>query len=417
MKRLDIIFCGWGQQWPLGTLAQAETGSRQVLFEYSSEALQRGIEFSKLNAPLSPRTYSGFPAHLGGVPGFIADALPDGWGLLLMDRVFRAAGRDPSSLTTLDRLALIADRAMGALAFKPAGDLALAPEHLSLQELAVAARRVIQDRDTSALHTLALLGGSPHGARPKALVQFDRATRNVSTAADGPGQPWLVKFPAQHEHPEVCAIEYAYAQMAASVGIDMPRAELFKITPKLAAFGVERFDRHQGQRIPVQSFAAALHADFRLPSLDYQAILQATRYLTASQPEVQKAYQRCVFNVVFNNKDDHAKNFALRLNAQMPEQAAWQLAPAYDLTFNPGPAGHHQTSVMGQALQPTRADLLALAKACDIAAQFARSTIDQICDAAQGLAGLLDDAGVRRATRQHVVKVVALNVGRCGVVG
>ena len=416
MKRLDVIFCGWGQQWPLGTLAQAETGSRQVLFEYSSEALQRGIEFSKLNVPLSPRTYSGFPAHLGGVPGFIADALPDGWGLLLMDRVFRAAGHDPSSLTTLDRLALIADRAMGALAFKPAGDLALAPEHLSLQELAVAAQRVIQDRDTSALHTLALLGGSPHGARPKALVQFDPATRmisTISTAADGPGQPWLVKFPAQHEHAEVCAIEYAYAQMAARVGIAMPATELFKLAPKLAAFGVERFDRHQGLRIPVQSFAAALHADFRLPSLDYQAILQATRYLTASQPEVQKAYQRCVFNVVFNNKDDHAKNFALRLNAQM----VWQLAPAYDLTFNPGPAGHHQTSVMGQALQPTRADLLALAKACDIAAQFARSTIDQICDAALGLAGLLDEAGVRRATRQHIAKVVALNVGRCGAVG
>ena len=128
---------------------------------------------------------------------------------------------------------------------------------------------------------------------------------------------------------------------------------------------------------------------------------------------MQKAYQRCVFNVVFNNKDDHAKNFALRLNAQM----VWQLAPAYDLTFNPGPAGHHQTSVMGQALQPTRADLLALAKACDIAAQFARSTIDQICDAALGLAGLLDEAGVRRATRQHIAKVVALNVGRCGAVG
>lgn len=410
MKKLDVIFCGWGEEWPLGTLAQGDQGDRQVLFEYSPQAVQRGIKFSELHLPLGTRTFSKFPAHFGGIPGFIADALPDGWGLLLMDRVFRATGHDPSSLTTLDRLGFIADRAMGALAFKPSGEWVLTQESLTLQELAVAASQVVNDRDTKSLETLALLGGSPHGARPKALVQFHPASRIVSTAPDGPGQPWLVKFPAQNEHIEVCGIEHAYAQLARSVGIDMPPTQLFSISPKLAAFGIERFDRLNGMRVPVQSFAAALNADFRLPSLDYQAILQATRYLTASQPEVRKAYQRCVFNVVFNYKDDHAKNFALRMNAHF----AWQLAPAYDLSFNPGPAGYHQTSVIGEAKQPARAHLLGLAKACDLALPFARSTIEKLCDAAQQLEAWLDEAGVRRSTCKNIVGAVAQNVLRCG---
>src|SRR5262245_11870236 len=101
MNKVEIVFEGWGQSWTLGMLAQR---ARTTLFEYSPEAIARGIDFSPLRVPLQVRTYSDFPRHLGGVPGFIADALPDGWGLLLMDRVFRKSGRDPATLNTLDRL-------------------------------------------------------------------------------------------------------------------------------------------------------------------------------------------------------------------------------------------------------------------------------------------------------------------------
>lgn len=406
MKKVDVIYQGWGQNWILGTLAQS---GRLILFEYTQEALRRGVKFSELSVPLKAHTYSGMPDFLGGLPGFIADALPDGWGLLLMDRVFRKAGRDPSSLTSLDRLAFIGERAMGALVFKPSSDITLGPEYLTLQELAEAAREVIEDRDTHALNALALLGGSPHGARPKALVQFDLANRTISTAPDGAGSPWLVKFPAQNEHPEVCGIEVAYAQLARSVGIDMPAVHLFNISPKLAAFGVERFDRFNGMRVPVQSLAAALHADFRIPSLDYEGMLAATRFLTQSQAEVRKAFERCVFNVVFNNKDDHAKNFAFRMNDRMQ----WALSPAYDLTFNVGPAGYHQTSVMGEAKQPSQAHLLRLAKQCDISEAMARQTIEGMCDAAPALNNLLDAAEVRKATRQRITQAVDQNARRC----
>lgn len=406
MNKVDVVFRGWGQSWTVGTLAQRE---RLVLFEYSAEALARGVALSPLNVPLRPRTYSGFPDHLGGVPGFIADALPDGWGLLLMDRVFRKAGRDPALLGTLDRLSFIADRAMGALAFQPASDLEVTPEDLTLLQLAQAAHDVVEDRDTDALRTLAVIGGSPQGARPKALVQFVPGTRRISTDPHADGVPWLVKFPAGDEHVEVCGIEVAYARLAHAVGIDMPPVQLFRIAPKLAAFGVERFDRSDGMRVPVQSFAALLHADFRVPSADYQQLLQATRFATASHPEVLKAFQRCVFNVVFNNRDDHTKNFALRMNRRMQ----WELAPAFDLTFNVGPGGYHQTSVMGEARHPGRDHLLRLARACDVDPTAAAAAIDEMCEAARGLNDLLDAEGVRRVTRQAVAAAVDANVGRC----
>ena len=407
MNKVQVLFQGWGQSWTVGTLAQR---GRIALFEYADEALARGIELSPLRTPLQKQTYSGFPDHLGGVPGFVADALPDGWGLLLMDRVFRKAGRDPATLSTLDRLSFIGDRAMGALVFRPVSELEIAPDDLSLLQLAQAAHDVVEDRDTDALKTLALIGGSPQGARPKALVQFDPATRRVSTDPMARGTPWLVKFPSQNEHVEVCGIEVAYARLAQAAGIDMPPVHHFKLSPRLAAFGVERFDRCDGLRVPVQSLAALLHADFRLPSVDYQQLLAATKFATASQPEVLKAYRRCVFNVVFNNRDDHTKNFALRMNRQL----AWELAPAFDLTFNTGPGGYHQMSVMGEARAPGREHLLRLARACDIAAPLAIRTIDELSSVSQGLSEALDQGGVRRATRQAIMAVVAGNLRRCG---
>ncbi len=406
MRKLDVFFVGWGQRWVLGTLAQS---GAHILFEYSPEALRRGVKLSELSMPLAARTWSKLPPFFGGLPGFVADALPDGWGLLLMDRVFRKAGRDPVTLTPLDRLAFIGARAMGALAFEPPADLELERDDLTLRQLAEAARDVIEDRDTRALQTLALVGGSPHGARPKALIDFDPARRTISTEPGASGTPWLVKFPGQGEHVEVCGIEFAYAQAARLAGMEVPATHHFAIAPKLAAFGVERFDRHQGMRVPVQSFAAALHADFRLPALDYQTVLQATRFMTASAPEVSKAYLRCVFNVVFNHKDDHAKNLALRMNERME----WRLSPVFDSSFDPGPGGCHQTSVVGEARHPARAHLLALARACDVPKGTAIRCIDVVCDAARGLEGILDDAGVRKATRRQVAAAVRENVARC----
>ena len=405
MKKLDVISRGWGQNFVLGVLADVDG---KVHFAYSADAIERGIEHSPHKLKLAPGTQTDFPRHLNGLPGFINDALPDGWGILLMDRMFRQAGRDPATVSALDRLSFIGERAMGALAFRPSADFESTHEDLTLLELAQASRDFVEDHDLSALKTLAMVGGSPHGARPKALVKYDALSGRISSQEEAPGEPWLVKFNAANEHKEVCAIEQVYADMARASGIDMPGSRQFDLGKGMAAFGVQRFDRERGLRVPVQSIAGALHADFREPSIDYVTVLRLTRLFTRDEREVLKAYQQGVFNVVFNNQDDHAKNFAFR----MDEHMRWRLSPAYDLTFARGHRGHHQTSVAGAGV-PTRSDLLRLAADGGVDRKAAEAIIERTCAQASKLSQALKDAPVRAGTVQEIAREVGLNVKRC----
>ena len=405
MKKLDVIFRGWNQDWVLGTLAEA---AGKIYFEYSALALKRGIEHSPHVLPLAPGAHTDFPPHLNGLPGFINDALPDGWGMRLMDRLFRLADREPATVSPLDRLSFIGERAMGALAFKPSANASMTPADLSLQALAESARALIEDEAVDALNTLAWLGGSPHGARPKVLVQYDASSGRVSTNADAPGEPWLVKFQAATEHAEVCAVEQVYADMARTCGIDMPPSRHFALGKNLAAFGVARFDREQGARVPVLSIAAALHVNFREPCLDYVTLLRIVRFFSRDEREVLKAYRQCVFNVVFNNQDDHAKNFALRMGSDMH----WRLSPAFDLTFARGPGGQHQTSVAGSGV-PGRDDLLRLADQGGVARSTAEVMIEQLRDQGALLAGALKNTKIRAITVRDMLSAVSENIKRC----
>lgn len=407
MKKVDVLFSGWGQRWVLGTLAD---DGRQLIFEYSAEALRRGVEHSHLKLPLRREAHGGFPAHLNHLPGLISDALPDGWGLLLMDRLFLKGGKSLASISPLDRLSFMGDRAMGALSFLPSSQSAWSAEDLCLLQMASAVQDVIADRDTAALQQLAMLGGSPHGARPKALVQYDAQAQSISTLHDAPGAPWLVKFPAQYEHKEVCAVEKVYCDIAVRCGLQVPVTRLFDINSELAAFGIERFDRERGMRVPVHSFAGALHADFRVPSLDYQSILRATSFFTSDAKQVEAAFKRCVFNVIFNNRDDHAKNFSLR----MSEAMEWKFSPAYDLTFNPGPGGYHQSSVMGEALSPGREHLLALAADANLRKGDAKACIEQMLDESRSLKHELQrHPSIRKETITLITSAVHANAARC----
>lgn len=402
MKKLQVIFCGWGQKWPLGTLAD---NGRELLFEYTPEALAKGIELSPRSLRLRPQAYGDFPAHQHRLPGLIADALPDGWGLLLMDRLFVQQGLERSRISALDRLAFLGDRTMGALVFEPVWGGVLPQAHATLATLAQQARVVVAGNESPALQQLVVLGGSPHGARPKVLVQYDEATGHISTSEAAPGSPWMVKFQASNEHREVCAIEHLYAQLARLCELDMPPTAYFDLGPGLAGFGIARFDRHGGLRVPVHTLAGALNADFRTASLGYQTLLRATLALTHSAAEVKKAFVRCVFNVVFNNRDDHAKNFSFRMDHTM----AWKLAPCYDLTYNEGPNGEHQMDIEGEGRTPTRTHLLALARTHSLDAQWANTTIDRIAAAADGFKALSQNYAIRPATRSTILKAIERN--------
>ena len=397
MKKLRVLYSGWGEDWPLGLLA--DDGTR-LLFEYSPEALTQDLQLSPLHLPLRPAAFGDFPSWQWRLPGFIADCLPDGWGLLLMDRLFRQQGmRNPGPL---DRLAFMADRAMGALRFEPATDLRAAPPDWDLLQLASESHRVLGGEANDVLLAMALTGGSPQGARPKGLIQYEASTRQANTLASAPGAPWLVKFPAQSEHKEVCAIEQLYAQLARDC-LQMPASEYFDLGPKLAAFGVARFDREAGHRVPLLSLAGLLHVDFRTPaSCDYTALLRATRLLTRDEREVHKAFARAVFNVIFHNRDDHPKNFAWRLG----QDRRWRLAPAFDLTFNEGPMGQHHLDVCGEAHAVTRVQLLRLATEGGVPAAAANDMIDKVAEQAGRFRALAAEHPIRRATVLHIAKAI-----------
>lgn len=401
MKKIVVHYCGWGEDWPLGQLAD---DGRTLLFEYSPQALQEGLELSPLYLPLKAQAFGGFPVFQHRLPGLVADSLPDGWGLLLMDRLFRRQGLPPPG--PLDRLSVIGDRAMGALRFLPAEDLPGPPPDWNLLALAQESERVLADQADVALRELVLAGGSPQGARPKALVRYQPDSGRVSTQPDGAGSPWLVKFQAQGEHKEACAIESLYARLARECGLDMPDHALFDLSPSLAAFGVARFDRVDGHRVPIHSLAGLLHVDFHAPgSTDYTTLLRATRHLTRDRREVLKAYARAVFNVLFHNRDDHPKNFAWRLD----QDRRWRLAPAYDLTFSNGPGGQHHMDVCGEGSNIRRAHLLRLATEADVPAASAKAIIDPMLDVAACLPRVAADYPIRRAT----VRTISAAVARC----
>ncbi|MBA5689139.1 type II toxin-antitoxin system HipA family toxin [Duganella sp. LX47W] len=403
MKKVDVFYEGWGERWHLATLAD---DGRRLLFEYSAEGLAQGLELSPRHLKLRTAAYCDFPAHQLGLPGLIADALPDGWGLLLMDRLFRQNGIDPSRVSVLDRLSFIGQRAMGALSFQPATAADLPSDDVQLLNLAQQAQVLLNGKDSVILMQLALMGGSPHGARPKVLVHYHAATGQMSTQSFDGSEPWLVKFQAQNEHKEVCAIEYLYAQLARECGLAIPATRHFDLSPQLGAFGIARFDIAGAMRVPTHTLAGLLHADFRLAgSVDYTTFLRATRFLTRDERAVQQAYQRTVFNVLFNNRDDHPKNFSYLLG----QDRRWGLSPAYDLTFCAGPAGYHQMDVCGEALRIGRDHLLQLAAQCALDPRWAGQVIELQLSVAATFAAQASQYAIRTVTQQNIAAIVAAN--------
>lgn len=359
--RVEVWYEGWGERWLWGTLATTTALTRRpiIFFEYSQQALDKGLELSAHTLPLKgEKLRRNFPEHQLGLPGPVYDSLPDGWGMLLMDRLFRQRGLNAARIGPLERLTYIGSNAMGAMSFVPVQDELAAPQsEIPLTQLAEEVREVLEGQGGAFLHRLLQMGGSPQGARPKALLYRDAVTMNFTTVPVKDYEPWLIKFPARGEHAEVCAIEKVYAHCLQECGIDTPQTEYFDLPGGHAAFASRRFDRESGIRVPMQSLAAFTGADYRAPgSLDYATFLRATQVCTNDVREKARAFARIVFNVIFNNRDDHPKNFAYLMSAD----GRWRLAPAFDVTWNEGPGGYHQMDIMGEALSIQKQHLIRL---------------------------------------------------------
>lgn len=359
---IEVYYQGFGERWLWGRLitSTALTGRPTIAFEYSEEAIKKGLELSRMTLPLNgPRLRRDFPTHQLGLPGPVYDALPDGWGMLLMDRLFKRRGLNAARVGPLERLTYIGDSAMGAMTFHPVqpdGEVEVKKD-VPLAQLAAEVQAVLSGEGGEFLQKLLQMGGSPQGARPKVLLYRDPQSQEFTTIPQPGFEAWLVKFPAQREHPEVCAIEAVYAECLRQCAIATPETAWFALPDGQAAFASKRFDRLLDKRVPMQSLAAFTGANYQLAgSLDYVNFLRATQICTNDVREKVRAFERVVFNVIFNNRDDHPKNFAYL----MAENGQWALAPAFDVTFNEGPGGYHQMDVMGEALDIERQHIDAL---------------------------------------------------------
>lgn len=329
--------------------------NRQIGFQYAAEWLSTGYSLSPLRLPFNASVQVADTQIFAGLHGVFADSLPDGWGLLLMDRFLQQQGLARSEIGVLDRLAYIGTRAMGALEYHPATRQSQAMQ-ADLLALSESARQFVAGDTAAVLEELTLVGGSPGGARPKVTVAFNDDMRLCISGVDAvPAHytHWLVKFHAQNDSPYSGAVEKIYADMARLAGLNMPENCLIEVGEN-RFFAVRRFDREGNVKKHVISLAGLLHADFRLPSLDYEALLGATGWLTKSLHEVAMAYRLAVFNVLSGNRDDHAKNFSFVYDRE------WKFSPVYDLTLS-NDLHQHSTAMLGAGL-PTKAELDKLGK-------------------------------------------------------
>lgn len=367
---------GEGSQ-QLGRLALRD---RQIFFEYDADFLANGLNVSPFQLPLKPGVQSFDRSLFEGLPGLFNDSLPDGWGRLLFDRAMRAQGLFPNVLSPLDRLAHIGQSGMGALTYEP--DFSETPDHneIDLDWLSDQSADVLEGEADDVLAELLALNGSSAGARPKALIGFDRTQSLIVHGAgslDANYEPWLVKFANTQDGPDAGAIEFVYAEMARRAGIDMPETHLFPANQGAGYFATKRFDRNGTKRLHMHTACGLLHSDFRTPSLDYQDLIELTTLLTRDVREVEKMFRLAVFNVLAHNRDDHSKNFSFLMN----ELGEWRLSPAYDLTFSSGPGGEQSTMVMGEGKAPSSENLLALAEAAGLRKAEADKIIEQTQDA------------------------------------
>lgn len=388
----------WDTQ--IGAVA-LDAGQEAAVFQYSREFVRSGIEVAPLAMPLRAEPYS-FPAlnpeSFHGLPGLLADSLPDRFGNTLIDAWLARQGRSPESFDAVERLCYIGRRGMGALEFQPEeGPRDRTSKDISVEALVNLASEVLSKREVLAgsfaadereesMRDILLVGTSAGGARAKAVIAWNPRTNAVRSGQidAGPGfEYWLLKFDGvrgnrdkELEDPQgYGAIEYAYSLMSRAAGITMSGCRLLEEHGR-RHFMTRRFDRtDDGGKLHMQSLGALAHFDFNLAGgHGYEQALQAIRRLGLGIEAVEQQFRRMAFNVVARNQDDHVKNIAFL----MDRGGRWRLAPAFDVTYAYRPSGpwtgRHQMSINGKRDDFTLADF----EACARSALMKRGRCDAI---------------------------------------
>ena len=392
----------WGSD--IGAVTWVEDRALGV-FQYTSRFARSGIQPAPLMMPLREFPYE-FPAlareTFRGLPGLLADSLPDDFGNAVINEWLASQGRSADSLNPVERLCYTGRRGMGALEFEPATlGPPTADRVLEVAKLADLADRILRERaalggvlkgvdDKKTIEDILRVGTSAGGARAKAILAWNPQTgefRSGQVAAQAGFEYWLMKFDGVAGEVGTSlatpqgfgSIEYAYHLMAVEAGVVMSPCRLHHEGGR-SHFMTKRFDRTaSGDKLHLQSLGAMAHVDYRQPSsTSYEQAMQVMRRIGLPQEDLEEQFLRAVLNVVGCNQDDHVKNIALL----MDRNGVWRLSPAFDVAYAQNPGGQwthqHQMSVNGKRSAIGRTDLIALAHAADIKTPRANAIIDRV---------------------------------------
>lgn len=367
---------------------------RQIgVFEFEPDFIKTGLDLAPVMMPLS-RSGSGqrkflFPElsreTYQGLPGLLADTLPDKFGNAVIDQWLAGQGRTRDDFSPVERLCYMGKRGMGALEFIPALNRQIDKSvQVEIAELVDLAQSVIDKRqdfkvnlkneDKDAMLDILRVGTSAGGNRPKAVIALNRKTGEVRSgqvkAPEG-FDYWLLKFDGVTDRalgdPEGYGrIEYAYYKMATKCGIEMTECDLYEENNR-AHFMTKRFDRSENEKIHIQTLCGLAHFDFNKPGIySYEQVFQVMRQMQLSHRDIEQFYRRMVFNVLARNQDDHTKNISFI----MGKDGVWHLAPAYDVIYAYNPAGKftslHQMTINGKRDDISRHDLQTVGEQMDI---------------------------------------------------
>ncbi len=399
-----------GSSAAVGELAQNKQG---VYFQYYTSYLEQFSNLSPFNLNFDPTLQLAPKKPHNRLHGAFSDSLPDGWGLMLMDRIFKQAEILPAQVTAMDRLSFVGDRAMGALSYLPVSSLHTQDDfqHLTIAELGLQAQAIFDGQTTDVLQALVNVGSSG-GARPKAQLYLKGSDDNYcSTKASKGCEAHLVKFTSAQlalGHEEgIC--EASYLSMAKLAGIKVPEWKLLDAPKSSGArkwLALKRFDTVLNKnetegRFHLHSACGLFDADYKMPSLDYEELIKASSLLCKSPAAGQKMFRRMIFNLFSLNQDDHSKNWAFLQN----DHGEWDLAPFYDITFSPSPYNEHATAFSGFGKAPSLNAIQKLAMQANFLNwKQAQGVIEEVVDAINGFNVIASELGVCSETIKLISK-------------
>jgi serine/threonine-protein kinase HipA len=426
----------WGTQVAAVSIG---SGVPYATFQYDPAFVRSGIEIAPVRMPLraQPYRFPGLPSDaFNGLPGLLADALPDRWGTALVNAWLASQGRERSSFDVVQRLCYVGTRGMGALEFQPAhGPAVSGATDLQVDALVRLAGDVLAERgrfvaelsdhpDEEAMKAILAVGSSAGGARPKAIIAYNEATGQVRSGqvdVDAGFRHWLLKFDGvSHAGDHGLtdprgwgAVEYAYSKLARAAGIDMTECRLLEENGR-RHFMTRRFDRSDdGGKLHVQTVGALEHVSYNEPgTYSYEQALLLIRRLGLGTPVAEQQFRRMLFNVVARNQDDHVKNIAFL----MDRDGAWSLAPAYDVVwaFRPGNPwlGTHQMSINRRRDGFSVADLRAVAGVAGLKRGRAEALLAEVTDVVAGWPQVAEEVGVDEYAVERIASSHRLTLPR-----